>query len=70
MSVGRIHYLFGALWIGYGTLALLTLMTILPGAPSWPTLGYVFYALAVGMIPWGIYYVLSVRRKRGLPAVS
>ncbi len=66
MSVGRIHYLFGALWIGLGTLSLLTLITILPGAPSWPTLGYVFLALAVGMIPFGIYYVLTVRKKRGL----
>ncbi len=70
MSEGRIHYLFGALWIGVGTLSLLTLITILPGAPSWPTLGYVFYVLGVGMIPFGIYYVLSIRRRRGLLAVS
>lgn len=67
MSVGfRIHYLFAVLWIGFGTYALLTLMTILPGAPSWPTMAYVFYALAVGLIPYGIYYILTVRRKRGL----
>ncbi len=66
MSEGRIHYLAGALWIGLGTLSLLTLITILPGAPSWPTLGYVFYALGVGMIPLGIYYVLTIKRKRGL----
>ena len=73
MSVDRIQYLLGALWIGLGTFALLTLVltlvAILPG-PSWPTLGVVFYALGVGMIPLGIYYVLTVRRKRGLVGVS
>ncbi len=74
MSVDRIRYLLGALWIGLGTFALLTLVltlvAILPGGRSGFTVSVLFYALGVGMIPWGIYYVLSVRRKRGLPAVS
>ncbi len=72
MSVDRIYYLLGALWIGLGTFALLTLVltlvAILPG-PSWPTVSVLFYALGVGMIPWGLYYVLTVRRRRGLPGL-
>ncbi len=70
MSVSRIHYLVGALWIGLGTLALLTLVAILPGGPSGFTVGVLFYALGVGMIPLGIYYVLTVRRRRGLVGVT
>ncbi len=73
MSVGRIRYLVGTLWIGLGTLALLTLVltlaAILPGGPFGFTVGVLFSALGVGMIPLGIYYVLTVRRRRGLPGL-
>ncbi len=49
MSVGRIHYLAYALWIGAVTLALLSLVAILPG-PFWLLLGVLLYALGSGMI--------------------
>lgn len=66
MPLGRIHYAIGAYFIGVGTLVLLTIVSILPDGPSPLTVGYWLWSLGVGMIPFGIYYILTVRRRRSL----
>ncbi len=70
MSVGRIHYMLGACFIGVGTPALLTTAGILPDGLSPLTVGFWLKALGVGLIPLGIYYILNVRRRRGLLQAS
>ncbi len=70
MSPGRIHYALGAFYIGVGTLFLLGLIDILSRGPSELTLGVILWALAVGMTPFGVYYLFSVRRRRGLVGVT
>ncbi len=59
----RIHYVVGAFFIVYGTLVLLTLVGVLPlSLPSRFTVGYLFWALGVGMIPFGAIYILARRK--------
>ncbi len=70
MSPGRIHYVIGAYFIGVGTLFLLALVGIIPAGPSEFSVGTGMLALSVGMIPFGIYYILTVRRKRGFLEAS
>jgi hypothetical protein len=70
MSLGRIHYVLGTYFIGLGTLALLTTVGILPDGPSTLTVGFWLKALGVGLIPLGIYDILTVRRRRGLPGAT
>ncbi len=64
------HYVLGAYFIGVGTLPLLAIVGSLPDGLSPLTVGAVLKALGVGMIPFGIYYLLTVKRKRGLLEAS
>lgn len=70
MLVGRIHYVLGAYFIGVGALYLVGLIDLLSRGPSELTVAVILWALAVGMIPFGVYYLLSVRRRRGLVGVT
>ncbi len=70
MPVGKIHYLAGALWIGLGTLVLLTIVGILPDGLDPLTVGFWLKALGLGLIPFGVYYILTIRRRRRLLEAS
>ncbi len=70
MPLGKVHYVIGAYFIGVGTLFLLALVDILPAGPSGLTVGTVMWALSVGLIPFGVYYILTIRRRRRLLEAS
>ncbi len=70
MPVGKVHYVIGAYFIGLGTLVLLTIVGILPDGLSPLTVGFWLKALGVGMIPFGVYYILTIKRRRGLLEAS
>ncbi len=70
MPVGKVHYVIGAYFIGVGVLFLLALVDILPAGPSGLTVGAVMWALSVGLIPFGVYYILTIRRRRRLLEAS
>lgn len=68
-EMGGIHYLIGAYLVGYGVLVLLGLMGLIPGpVTSGLTVGYLLWALGVGLVPFGVYYFLAAWRKRGYRA--
>ncbi len=70
MPLGKVHYVIGAYFIGVGVLFLLALVDILPAGPYGLTVGTVMWALSLGLIPFGVYYILTIRRRRRLLEAS